>query len=86
MLLFDLKDGYCLHNVRLAKRFCCRSSLPNRGQALEFMSQLDHEACSGWRTWSEVWGDWTGAGEREQQWVGFLAFVLIAVSIPFSLG
>lgn len=43
MVLFDLKDGYCSTDLRLAKRFCCREQAePSRHFTLDtlFSSSL----------------------------------------------
>lgn len=88
MLLFDLKEGYCTRNARLAKRFCCKAvgpALGGGGKEFMVMSQLMNHECKEWRSWGEVWGKWMGgAGEGEKGAVNYLAYILIAVRFSFS--
>ncbi|SCZ90228.1 BZ3500_MvSof-1268-A1-R1_Chr1-3g01854 [Microbotryum saponariae] len=86
MLLFDLKDGYCATNPRLAKRFCCPVARRGRtGSIFSLMSVVkapqvkeveDH--CANWRTWAQVWVD-KGGSEHYAEAIAYLAFICIAV-------
>lgn len=91
MLLFDLKEGYCSENFRLAKRFCCKATqvVPSlNGDLSPFMqgwtmtSSLE-SSCESWRTWGEVWNDHraSGSGGEGDDWfIDYAAFIAIAVS------
>ena len=46
MWLFDLKEGYCLRDWRLAHRFCCSEDHGGGGST-----------CPAWRTWGQVGRD-----------------------------
>ncbi|SCV68354.1 BQ2448_475 [Microbotryum intermedium] len=86
MLLFDLKDGYCAPNPRLAKRFCC--PIARRVTAASVFSLMSvvrspfvnetQEHCENWRTWGQVWLD-RGGSEHYAEAIAYLVFICIAV-------
>lgn len=95
MLLFDIKEGYCSTNPRLAKRFCCKvaETTPSTRPLLSststspfmqgfYISPSTSKSCDDWRTWGEVWTNSRASGENGagDLWlVDYGVFVLIAV-------
>lgn len=47
-LLFDLKEGYCVADWHLAKRFCC----PRRASSMDSAK----DTCAAWVTWGDRFG------------------------------
>ncbi|GAA5978499.1 hypothetical protein JCM11641_007964 [Rhodosporidiobolus odoratus] len=96
MLLFDLKEGYCVDSWRTAKRFCCREAAspaallelgatsPARtamgGMMLRGWGEGGEEGCEQWRTWDKVWEGWTGEGEGAGEAASYIAFIVIAIA------
>lgn len=92
MVLFDLKDGYCQRDFRLAKRFCCGSidtlsAFHSHGplQSSQSRRRSSSTVCVDWRTWDEVFQNRMGFGPRVDAVVKFLAFAFIAVSMSNGL-
>lgn len=67
MWLFDLKEGYCSHDWRLAERFCC-AALPN--------GDLGDE-CPAWRTWAQVWRE---RGGHRPELAAYTMYTLTALT------
>ncbi|GAA5857166.1 hypothetical protein JCM8547_009348 [Rhodosporidiobolus lusitaniae] len=90
MVLFDLKEGYCEKGWTIAKRFCCPAEQVSRvggggkgGFVLQGWGAVagrGEEGCEAWRTWAQVYEDYTGAGAGTGEWAGHIAFVVIAIA------
>jgi chloride channel 3/4/5 len=95
MFLYDLKEGYCGANWKLAKRFCCQSdgssSDPIGGFMLQGWSAASMrkgggggDECEAWTTWAKVWEDWTGQGVGAGTTFEYCFYVFLAVSSRYS--
>ncbi|KAG0706023.1 chloride channel [Suillus ampliporus] len=67
--LFDVKQGYCSTTWWYARQFCCPQ--PDEYWTLDGL-------CPAWRTWSDVFGSWTGS-KSDDGVVQYIAYTIIAV-------
>jgi hypothetical protein len=76
-LLFDLKEGYCVDNWLLAKRFCCLP-IDETVTPTPFL-ELD---CPAWRDWPEAFN--AEEGTSPYRMIEYMSYTSSAVSLPHT--
>lgn len=74
-VLFDLKEGYCQRDWRLAKSFCCSMAPLATSDSYLLQEQARPESCSDWVLWS----DKLGSGNETRWGVQHATYLAIAV-------
>ncbi|TFK44756.1 voltage-gated chloride channel [Crucibulum laeve] len=81
--LFDTKEGYCATGWWKAKRFCC----PGTTEELRYgADQSFEEACTSWRTWSDVFSQRRGGyGADAVEYVTYACIALLLALVSCLL-